>query len=192
MEVYLHCPWYFVFERSVDGLVYQSCPSSLSSTVGHLLPFLLTMEQTKKAGLEMGVSSHVVLHKKSVGKCSRQSQCQWVVSMTRKWWAQIDTQTPRQLASHFWSAFGCNKCQKWRPVWESCWTLGWHLSENLSMNIMTRFLAFSFPFCVFSCRWCRQRHSDDLLTTLIVMYFNNSLTIRNTEMKAIDKEKKSL
>ena len=62
MEVYLHCPWYFDFKRSVDGPVYQSCPSSLSSTSGHLLPFLLTMEQTKKAGLETGVSSHMVLH----------------------------------------------------------------------------------------------------------------------------------
>ena len=54
------------------------------------------------------------------------------------------------------------------------------------------FLAFSFPFCVFCvfpCRWCRQRHSDDPLMTLIVMYFNNSLTIWNTEMNAIDKEK---
>ena len=28
--------------------------------------------------------------------------------------------------------------------------------------------------------------------TLIVMYFNNSLTIWNTKMTAIDKEKKSL
>ena len=28
--------------------------------------------------------------------------------------------------------------------------------------------------------------------TLIVMYFNNSLTIWNTEMNATDKEKKSL
>ena len=28
--------------------------------------------------------------------------------------------------------------------------------------------------------------------TLIVMYFNNSLTIWNTEMNAIDKEKNSL
>ena len=26
------------------------------------MPFLLTMEQTKKAGLETGVSSHMVLH----------------------------------------------------------------------------------------------------------------------------------
>ena len=54
------------------------------------------------------------------------------------------------------------------------------------------FLAFSFPFCVFCvfpCRWCRQRHSDDSLMTLIVMYFNNSLTIWNTEMNATDKEK---
>ena len=57
------------------------------------------------------------------------------------------------------------------------------------------FLAISFPFCVcvffcvFPCRWCRQRHSDDSLMTLIVMYFNNSLTIWNTEMNAIDKEK---
>ena len=41
---------------------HQSCPSSLSSISGHLLPFLLTMEQTKKAGLETGVSSHLVLH----------------------------------------------------------------------------------------------------------------------------------
>ena len=51
------------------------------------------------------------------------------------------------------------------------------------------FLAFSFPFCIFPCHWCRQRHSDDSLMTLIVMYFNNSLTIWNTEMNAIDKEK---
>ena len=28
------------------------------------LPLLLTMEQTKKAGLETGVSSHMVLHNK--------------------------------------------------------------------------------------------------------------------------------
>ena len=196
MEVYLHCPCYFDFERSVDGPVYQSCPSSPSSTSCHLLPFLLTMEQTKKASLETGVSSHLVLHNKSVGKCSRQSQCQWVVSMTREWWAQIDMQTPRQLACHFWSEFGWKsspqQVSKWRPVWESCWTLVWRLSENLSKNIMTRFLAFSFPFCifcVFPCRWCRQRHSDDSLMTLIVMYFNNSLTIWNTEMNAIDKEK---
>ena len=64
MEVYLHCPWYFDFEWSVDGPVYPTCPSSLSSTSGHLLHaiFLLTMEQTKKAGLETGVSSHMVLH----------------------------------------------------------------------------------------------------------------------------------
>ena len=54
------------------------------------------------------------------------------------------------------------------------------------------FLAFSFPFCVFPCGWFRQRHSDDSVMTLIVMYFNNSLTIWNTKMNAIDKEKKSL
>ena len=76
MEVYLHCPWYLDFEWSDDGPVYQSCPSSLSSTSGHLLPFLLKTELTKKADLETGVSSHPVLHNKSVGKCSRQSQCQ--------------------------------------------------------------------------------------------------------------------
>ena len=51
------------------------------------------------------------------------------------------------------------------------------------------FLAFSFPFCVFPCRWFRQRHSDDSVMTLIGMYFNNSLTIWNTKMNAIDKEK---
>ena len=49
------------------------------------------------------------------------------------------------------------------------------------------FLAFSFPFCVLC-----QRHSDDSLITLIVMYFNNSLTIWNTEINVFDKEKKSL
>ena len=51
---------------------------------------------------------------------------------------------------------------------------------------------FFFPFlcfCVFPCCWCRQQHSDDSLMTLIVMYFNNSLTIWNTEMNATDKEK---
>ena len=66
-------------------------------------------------------------------------------------------------------------------------------SFRKSLNEHNRFLAFSFPvcvFCVFPCRWCRQRHSDDSLMTLIVMYFNNSLTIWDTEMNAIDKEKK--
>ena len=64
---------------------------------------------------------------------------------------------------------------------------GRSLLSNLSC-----FSRFFFPFVffgVFPCRWCRQRHSDDPLMTLIVMYFNNSLTIWNTEMNAIDKEK---
>ena len=120
MEVYLHCPWYFDFERSVDGPVYQSCPSSLSSTSGHLLPFLLMMEQTKKAGLETGVSSHLVLHNKSVGKCSRQSQLSVSCFNDSRMVAQIDMQTPRQLACHFWSAFGWKsspqQVSKWQPV----------------------------------------------------------------------------
>ena len=67
-------------------------------------------------------------------------------------------------------------------------------SFRKSLNEHNRFLAFSFPFCVFCvfpyfpC-WYRQQHSDDSLITLIVMYFNNSLTIWNTKMNAIDKEK---
>ena len=144
MEVYLHCPWYFDFEWSVDGPVYQSCPSSLSSTSGHLLPFLLTTELTKKAGLETGVSSHPVLHNKSVGKCSRQSQCQWVVSMTREWWAQIDMQTPRQLGCHFWRAFG------WKRFSTTSLKVATSLRKLVALFFLTclAFLAISFPFCV--------------------------------------------
>ena len=70
--------------------------------------------------------------------------------------------------------------------------------EKAGRSLLSNLSCFSryfFPFlcvcffCVFRCRWCRQRHSDDSLMTLIVMYFNNSLTIWNTEMNAIDKEK---
>ena len=62
------------------------------------------------------------------------------------------------------------------------------------MNIIAFSLFLSlFVFFVFS-------HAVDAvngtpttsLMTLIVMYFNNSLTIWDTEMNAIDKEKKSL
>ena len=67
--------WYFGFGWLVDEPVFQSCPSSLSLTSDPLLPFPLMMERTKMAGLETEVSSHLVLHNKSVGKCSRQSQC---------------------------------------------------------------------------------------------------------------------
>ena len=144
MEVYLHCPWYFDFELSVDGPVYQSCPSSLSSTSGHLLPFLLTTELTKKAGLKTGVSSHLVLHNKSVGKCSRQSQCQWVVSITREWWAQIDMQTPRQLGCHFWRAFG------WKRFSTTSLKVATSFRKLVALFFLTclAFLAISFPLCV--------------------------------------------
>ena len=194
MEVHLHCPWYFDFERSVDGLVYQSCPSSLSSTSGHLLPFLLTVEQTKKAGLETGVSSHLVLHNKSVGKCSRQSQCQWVVSMTREWWAQIDVQTLRQLACHFWIAFG------WKRFSTTSVKVATSLRKLVALFFLTclAFLVISFPFCAFLCfrmplmpSTALRRPANDSNYSL-VMYFNNSLTIWNTQMNAIDKGKKSL
>ena len=76
MEECRHCLWYSGSGRLVDELVYQNCPSSLSLTSDHLLPFLLMMEQTRMAVSETGVSSHLVLHNKSVGKCSRQSHCQ--------------------------------------------------------------------------------------------------------------------
>ena len=75
MEVYLHCPWYFDFERSVDGLVDQSCPSSLSSTSGHLLHAISTDDGTDKEGRSRN-GSFISSDDKSVGKCSRQSQCQ--------------------------------------------------------------------------------------------------------------------
>ena len=73
--------------------------------------------KTKKVGLETGVSSRLVLHNKSVGKCSRQSQCQWVFSMTREWWAQIDMQIKLQGSWHVISGAHLaekvlhNKCQ---------------------------------------------------------------------------------
>ena len=64
MEVYLHCPWYFDFERSVDGPVYPTCPSSLSSTSGHLLHAISTDDGTDKEGRSRdgSNSSHMVLH----------------------------------------------------------------------------------------------------------------------------------
>ena len=68
--------WYFGFGRLVDEPVFLNCPSSLSLTSDPLLPFPLMMERTKMTGLETEVSSHVVLHNKSVLRCSRQSQSQ--------------------------------------------------------------------------------------------------------------------
>lgn len=76
VEEYQHCLWYFGSGRLVDETVFQSCPSSPSLTSDHLLQFPLMVKQTRMAGLERRVSSHLVLHNKSVGKFSRQSQCQ--------------------------------------------------------------------------------------------------------------------
>ena len=74
------------------------------------------------------------------------------------------------------------------------------LREVVALFFLTclAFLAFSFPFCVFLCfrmplipSTALRRPANDSNDSL-VMYFNNSLTIWNTEMNATEKQKKSL